>query len=110
MDNEKKSKSKGKTLELQVNSIGDLTRQLLVTPINPEASKEDQVRLSNQEIAKIVSEHFPSRKANGPNECVAWYASKLKKDAKYREKWTNGVMPLPSRESAQPKTIEITLD
>ena len=104
------SKPQGTSKKLKVSSIGDLTRQLLVLPINPDAPKEDQVRLSNSEIAQKVSEVFPSRKANGPNECVAWYASKLRKDAKYRDKYTNGMMPLPARDAARQVEIEVPLD
>ena len=110
MTTKNNSKNKGSARTLQVTSIGDLTRQLLVMPINPDAPKDEQVRLSNEEIAQRVTEAYPNRKANGAAQCVAWYASKLRKDSDYREKYTNGRMPLPARGSSAPKTVEVTLD
>lgn len=106
--NQKKSPAQGNTLKLEVSSIGDLTIQLLTTPINPEAPKDEQVRLSNEEIASNVTRIFPNRKANGAKQCVAWYATKLKNDPAYRAKH-GGKEPLPARGTTAPKTVEIPL-
>lgn len=98
----------GTTLKFQATSIGDMTIQLLTMPINPDAPIEEQVRLSNEEIALEVTKAYPDRKANGAKACVAWYSTKLKNDSAYRAKH-GGKKPLPSRGGKAPKTVEITI-
>ena len=98
-----------KTMKLKVSSIGDMTIQLLTIPVNPEAPKEEQVRRTNAQIATLVTKAFPQRKSSdsGAISCVAWYASQLRGDAKYREKH-GGKEPLPT--SNDKVTREITIE
>lgn len=103
-----KSAHKSNVIKLQVSSIGDMTRQLLTTPINPDAPKDEQVRLSNEEIASEITRVFPNRKAQGPKECVAWYVSKLRNDAKYRARH-GGKEPLPTKSELPARDVEVAI-
>lgn len=106
MNDKNKPQSKG-TFTVEHHSIGDLTIKLLTTPINPDAAPDEQVRLTNEEIATQVTRAYPDRKANGAKQCVAWYASKLR-DSAYRAKH-GGKEALPSRMGEGKRTTTIEL-
>ena len=62
---------------IKVASKEELTIKLLTQRVG------DGIRRSNKEITQMVADAFGTASIN----CVCWYASKLRKDPKYREKY-----------------------